>query len=333
MKKCQSVITVAVTGVGAIIGQGIVKSLRCSKYDLRVVGVDLSDRSPGPYLVDVFEKKPFIDEANEDYLGFWMDIIKRHGIQLILPGLEIDMIFFDRHRKNLLESGVELAINSSELIEKTIDKWRFGQELKQIKYPEIPSIRPSTWEEACKELGRPPFLLKPLRGNGSRGIVLLHDELDFNYWKIKAGCEWLLQRIVGVPEEEYTVGTFGLGSGEACGSLIFRRRLSSAGNTLEAAVVHEHPVIESAVDFLVGNFNPIGPTNFQFRVEGQTAFLLEINPRFSSSNSLRTAFGFNEAQMAVEYYLFKKKPGRPKVMGGIAWRYAEDYIINAGHNI
>ena len=74
-----------------------------------------------------------------------------------------------------------------------------------------------------------------------------------------------------------------------------------------------------------------GPTNFQFRVENGTAFLLEINPRFSSSNSLRTAFGFNEAEMAIELYLLDREPDAPRIRPGKAWRYTEDFVLHAGH--
>lgn len=326
-------ITVAVTGVGAIIGQGIVKSLRCSRHMPRIVGIDRSDRSPGPHLVDVFEKKPDCQEDDARYLEYWAHIIKAHGIQLILPGLEIDMAFFDRHRAFFEKAGAKLALNRPALILLTSDKWEFGETLARIGYPQIPSVKPASWGSAVAALGTPPFLLKPLNGNGSRGIVLLQDERDFEYWHAKANYDWMLQRIVGTPEQEYTVGIFGLGDGQMVGPLIFRRRLSAAGNTLEAEVVCKHPVLEAAVGKLAALFQPLGPTNLQFRVENDIAYLLEINPRFSSSNSLRTAFGFNEADMSIDFYLFDKRPAAPDTTTGIAWRYSEDFVIHAGNPV
>lgn len=329
----QTPVTVAVTGVGAIIGQGIVKSLRRSRHLSHVVGIDRSDRSPGPHFVDVFEKKPDVAEDDARYLEYWARIIKAQGIQLILPGLEVDMAFFDRNRAFFMAAGVRVALNRPELIRQTSNKWEFGETLAQIGYPRIPSVRPGSWAEAVRALGSPPFLLKPLQGNGSRGIVVLQDERDFEYWCVKADYDWMLQRIVGTPEQEYTVGIFGLGDGRKIGPLIFRRRLSTAGNTLEAEVVHKHPILEAAVEELTDFFRPLGPTNFQFRVENDTAFLLEINPRFSSSNSLRTAFGFNEAEMAIDFFLFDTHPAEPRITAGTAWRYSEDFVIHAGHSL
>lgn len=106
-----SELTIAVTGVGAIIGQGIVKGLRQSRYDVRIVGIDRSDCSPGPHLVDAFEKKPEGDEDSQAYLDYWARIIRAHGIELILPGLELDMLFFDAHRSFFAGLGVKLALN------------------------------------------------------------------------------------------------------------------------------------------------------------------------------------------------------------------------------
>lgn len=326
-------LTVAVTGVGAIIGQGIVKSLRQLPGPIRIIGIDRSSASPGPHLVDDFVQKPPVAEDGLAYTEFWQRTIAQYGIQLLMPGLEVDMHFFHRHREALQACGATPAVNTPQLIDITADKWRFGKELARIGYPQIPSARPAGWAEAVQALGPPPLLLKPSRGNGSRGIVIIEDEADFLYWTRKSAADWMLQRIVGEPAEEYTVGVFGLGHGAAVEPLIFRRRLSSAGNTQQAEVVREHPVLEVAVQTLVHHFQPVGPTNLQFRVEGDTPYLLEINPRFSSSNSLRTAFGFNEAEMAIDFYHRKRTPRTPHVNEGVAWRYYEDFVVHAGRPV
>lgn len=326
-------IVVAVTGVGAIIGQGIVRSLRASGRDIQVIGIDRSKWSPGPYLVDAFEQKPNAPEDSPEYIEYWQEIIHRYGIQLVLPGLEVDMFFLNKKRGLFETQGAQLALNNPELIEKSANKWAFEGELAEMGYAVIPSARPSTWSEAVEKLGSPPLLLKPLQGNGSRGIVRLEDETDFKYWSRRTAGEWMLQRIVGKADEEYTVGVFGLGAGGFIEPLIFRRRLSTAGNTQEAVVVRRHTVLELAVQRLCKRFRPLGPTNMQFRVEGETAYLLEINPRFSSSNSLRTAFGYNEAAMALDFYINKKTPEKPAIREGTAWRYFEDFLVDVGHSL
>lgn len=321
-----------VTGVGAIIGQGLIKSLRQSRHKVRVLGVDRSDSSPGPGFCDAFFKKPACEESHPDYLAFWREVVETEEVDLVLPGLEVDVDFLDQHRAFFKQLGVAVALNCAELIALSSDKWLLGQALKNHGLPTIPSCMPQTWHAAIGVLGPPPLLLKPRRGNGSRGIVRLDNEVDFLYWRTKSDDGWMLQRIVGSDREEYTVGVFGLGDGRSLPPITFRRKLSGAGNTLEAEVVND-PAIEQMTMILTATFKPLGPTNYQFRKEGAIAYLLEINPRFSSSNSLRTAFGHNEAEMSIDYFLLGQIPSAPNIRQGIAWRYSEDFVIHARHPV
>jgi carbamoyl-phosphate synthase large subunit len=55
--------------------------------------------------------------------------------------------------------------------------------------------------------------------------------------------------------------------------------------------------------------------------------LLEINPRISSSTSIRTAFGYNESAMAVEYFLEQRTPTQPLIRRGKAVRYTDEQIF------
>lgn len=326
MSTIRKEIVIVVTGVGAIIGQGIVRSLRASGRSVRTIGIDKNGRSPGKFMVDAFEQKPDVAEDAPEYLAFWDRLLTQHGVALVLPGLEVDMLFLDKHRSWFQARNCALAINEQTLIGIAGDKWRMNQALEAIRYPVIPSCRATTWSDAIALLGAPPLLLKPLQGNGSRGIVTLSDAEDFVYWSRKSTASWMLQRIIGTPDEEYTVGVFGFGDGSFLGPIIFRRRLSGAGNTQEAEVIEHHEVIEEAVVRLCLRFKPLGPTNLQFRLESGTAYLLEINPRFSSSNSLRTAFGFNEAEMSIDYYLEGRMPAPVTIRPGLAWRYTADYV-------
>jgi hypothetical protein len=62
------------------------------------------------------------------------------------------------------------------------------------------------------------------------------------------------------------------------------------------------------VDTLARLFRPVGPTNFQFRRHNGVYLPLEISPRLSSSTSLREAFGTNDAEMCIEYFLEGRTP-------------------------
>ncbi len=319
------IITVVVTAVGALIGQGIIRSLRLSGLPVRVIGVDRDPNGIGPYWCDAFFAKPAIDESSQAYLDFWTSLLVEQAVDLVLPGLELDVLFFSRNREAFAGIGTRIVLNDPRVIELAQDKWDFGLELERLELPAIPALLGASFTECVRALGL-PLLLKPRQGNGSRGIAVLRDEDDFNYWSRKSRDAFLIQKFIGSDEQEFTVGAFGFGDGTALAPIIFRRKLSVAGNTQYAEVV-EHPVLAEAVARLAAIFKPVGPTNYQFRMDGETPYLLEINPRFSSSTSLRAAFGYNEAAMAVDYYLRGDRPSAPDIRPGRGWRYYEDYVV------
>ena len=73
--------------------------------------------------------------------------------------------------------------------------------------------------------------MKPRHGSGGKGIVLLHNQRDFDYWQEKIGAEFMVQRLVGSDDQEYTVSVFGFGDGAATEPAIMRRRLGPDGAT------------------------------------------------------------------------------------------------------
>lgn len=320
-----SQLNVVVTGVGAIIGQGIVHSLRRSTRKVRVIGIDRNANSMGPDLCDVFFAKPTFDESSPDYLTFWQEILIRESVDLVLPGLEIDVFFLDGKRQYLGATSATLGLNRSDLIALARDKWNFGQEISRAGLKPIPTVLAKDWDDCIKALGMPPFLLKPREGNGSRGITRICDELDFRYWTKKSDDGFMIQKIIGTDDDEYTVGAFGFGDGNSLKPIVFRRRLSPAGNTQYAEVVTDS-AIEQATVSLSRHFKPVGPTNYQFRKEDGIPYLLEINPRLSSSSSLRTGFGYNEADMAISFYIDGIRPDEPTIRQGRAWRYFADHF-------
>ena len=137
----------------------------------------------------------------------------------------------------------------------------------------------------------------------------------------------MAQPIVGRDDEEFTVSAFGDGRGGYSASMALRRRLSREGFTDKAEVVNQADFLDAIQD-LCRAFSPIGPTNFQFRKTDAGLRLLEINPRISSSTSIRAAFGYNEALMATEMAVEKRLPAQPDIKGGRAVRYTEDFIFH-----
>lgn len=313
--------TVMVTGVGAIIGYGVLRALRSARPDIRLVAADIYPDAVGRVWADHFELAPLT--ASVDYSTWLKGLIVEHRVDLVIPGIEQDAHFLSDHRENV--PGTRLALNNRALVDTCKDKLSLHDALAaHDDEARIESLTSGTYEELENALGL-PFILKPRRGYASKGIVKVAKLSDFQPHADRIGSALIAQPLIGDDNEEYTVGAFGDGCGAVLASIAMRRRLSGQGATDKAWVVSDL-TLDAVVARLFAIFRPIGPTNLQFRKTKAGWRLLEINPRISSSTSIRAAFGYNEAAMCVAYYLDGARVKQPSIRQGSAVRYIEDWV-------
>lgn len=325
MSTSSAVPTVMVTGVGAIIGYGLLRSLRAGSRSVRLVGTDIYPDAIGQIWSDTFVQAPLTHSA--DY-ALWLEhTLREYGVDLLIPAIEQDVHAFSELRTSIEALGVTPALNDARLIDLTRDKWHMHQELAAIDSPaRIPSRLEGDYETLLEAYGS-PFLLKPRSGYASKGLVRIGDASTFEAHAHRLGEELLAQPIVGDDDQEYTVAVFGDGQGGVPASITLRRRLGPDGATSKARV-EEPEGLASAVAGLCAHFEPVGPTNLQFRRDGAVWKLLEINPRVSSTTSLRRAFGYDEAAMCLDFYLDQRPIEQPTLRSGIGVRYIEDHVVH-----
>ncbi len=241
--------TILVTGIGAIIGYGILKSLKKIRDNITIVGLDRNQHIYAKNLCDIFIRKPEFEDNISEYIDFWNDIISKYNITAIIPSIDIDVSFFNKHR-TFFDKKTNLVLNDKDLILLCSDKLMFYDFLKKRdKNYLIPTVLPTSWNKALEELGNPPYILKPRDGSGSQGIVKIENKLDFEYW-VQKNKNYLLQKYVGNDSEEYTVGVFGLGDGNIHESIIiFKRILSGEENTKKVKVVENINILKATKDF------------------------------------------------------------------------------------
>ncbi len=309
---------ILVSGASGIIGYGILKSLRGFGYKL--IGTTIYKDSIASNFSDLVEIVPSTN--TEGYIESLISIIKKHQIDLVIPAIEVDVIKMSEFKDRIeSETSTLVLTNNIELIKVCSDKWLFYQKLKKFNSPYM--------IETFLDIDRDfkfPLILKPRKGSSSKGIVIVHDNDTLYSYKSKIGNDLMIQPLIGSSDEEYTVSAFFDKNSNLCSFICLKRKLSGEGFTQIAQTV-EIDNIENVLLDLAKIFNPIGATNFQFRIDKKQLKILEINPRISSATSIRTAFGYNESLMSVEYFLEQKLPKNLILKKGKAIRYTEEIII------
>jgi len=320
---------ILVTGVGAIIGYGIICSLKKSRYDVNIIGIDIYADAVGQEWCDKFiQGLPAKDERFPEYLG---NVVKDNNIDLVITGIEQDLTRIVEDFEYFDKLETKFAINDPGLIKILNDKWLAHQYFLGSEIDLIPTFTEQSFQEIKKETGL-PMLLKPRRSYASKGIQKIYDEADFYYWKNKLTDDFMVQKIMGDGNAEFTVSIFGIGDGGYTNLIALKRKLGPDGATAKAEVVFDSE-IDQYVDKIAKYCKPKGPTNIQIIKDNDRLFLLEINPRISASTSIRQLFGVNEAEMCVEFYIENKIPEKKIIKQGKVRRYIKDFVTYDSHHI
>jgi carbamoyl-phosphate synthase large subunit len=316
--------TILVSGASGIVGYGTLRSLRSARMDLCLIGTSIYDDSVAPGFCDVFEQA--VPTSDPAYMPWLLQTIRKHRVDLLIPGIEIDMYAWVDQTQSIEGAGARVLQNDVALIQLCKDKWTFFEHLAAAGLAcTLDSSLCQDFDWLCQRFGL-PFILKPRRGFGSKGIVRVGSEAQFAPHRAQVGPVLMAQPIVGYDDEEFTTSAFCDGQGGLLASMTLQRKLSRDGFTDRAEVVDTQPFLDT-MQQLCRHLRPHGPTNFQFRQTDDGPKLLEINPRISSSTSIRAAFGYNESAMAVDYFLNGIRPIQPKIRRGKVVRYTEDFIF------
>ncbi len=311
---------ILVTGVGSIIGYGIIDGLRKSTIPVSITGVDIYDDAYGAVIADHFEKGVRADAP--EYIDFINQVVDQYKIDLIIPGIEQDLYAMWEHRDKI---STKVVFGNELCMQMAKDKLFTFEYLYEKNIRLIPTLHHCTFSE-CRDKFGLPFLLKPILSSASKGIELIRTEEEFDFYSRRAGGKCIYQKIVGSMEEEYTANVFGDGNGGLFDVIILKRKLSGEGATSKA-VYTDNPLLLEYIKVLCTLLKPDGPMNIQLRTEAGVPYLLEINSRVSSSCSIRTSMGYNEPEMCLKYYLTGEKIVPAPRIPGRAIRYIADYFI------
>jgi len=317
---------VYVSGVSGVVGHGVVKNIKAARPEVEIFGSALDKFNVGAHLVDTFAVCPKSD--SEEYLSWLRTFLSRNQINYAIPGIEIDLQIWNSNRGVFTDQNCIPILNTMELINITHDKFNFYCSVEKHQFPHsIPTRISTSYSDLCDYFGTRKLIAKPRIGFAKRGFLQIQSESDFLEALNVRNQDLIFQPNLSSDGYEYTSGIFGDDTGGFSSIITLRRRLSPMGYTDYAELVSSDDFRTVIVDYCK-LFNPLGPTNFQFMIMKNQIFLLEINPRFSSSTSMRGIFGYNESKMALDFYEKGILPKQPPLQPGKVLRYIEDFYVS-----
>lgn len=317
---------ILVTGIGSLLGQGILKSISSSSLDCRVTGTDYFPSAIGLYWVDKGYLLPDIlkPEVDEDqWVKDLIQVINLEKVNIVLPGLDFEIPILARNKKTIeQQTGSIILVSSEEIVSVGNDKWETVNYLREnnFYYPE--SCLPDTVGTFLMNNSF-PLIVKPRLGHTSENVFLVKNESELHE-SIKKCDKPIIQEYLGVPDREYTCGATCIDNQVI--TLISLRRTLKNGNT-QQAFCEKTDEIDEYIRKLTLSLNPYGPINFQLKLTDMGPVVFEINPRFSGTTPIRALFGVNEVEAIINKLVGENNGVEYKEREGIVIRYFENQLI------
>jgi carbamoyl-phosphate synthase large subunit len=171
--------TILITAAGAPGAAALLRGLRENgEREVRIVGVDMSERSIGKHLCDAFHLVP--PGSDPGYADAVLEIVEGEGVDVVLPQSSFDLPGLAAARGRF---PVPVLVSTPETVRRSNDKAETYSLLQRIGVPTIEFRRVAgarAVEAAARELGYPdrPVCFKPVFSSGSRGFRILDPTVD-----------------------------------------------------------------------------------------------------------------------------------------------------------
>lgn len=266
--------TVLLTAVGSASAPAVIQRLRLLGY--RVVGCDIYPQfwNAAACEVDAFFQAVYATDADA-YVRQMEEAVRREHADFLIPltDLEVDALCGLKARFAAL--GCALCVPDEPSARLCRDKRAMADLLSQKGVCRtIPTRSPYGWEPEAADY---PLMLKPRSGRSSQGQAIVRTPAAFHA-ALAARPDYIAQPFL--PGDIYTVDVARDRFGHV--QALARHELLRTPNGLGTAVriLPGHP-LEAVCAEVAACAGVVGVVNMEFIVDGDDAWFLEVNPRFS----------------------------------------------------
>lgn len=319
----QNPVNVLVTGAGGAAAVSIYKAL---EHELGVTCfmADIDPYAAGLYLVPPERRVLLPRGDHKAFVPCLLHACQNHGIDVLIPTVEVEMNALSQFR-NLFEfDGTKVMMAPKETLKICLDKWNLIQAAQEV----VPVPRTSLYDEHFQTEGwELPVVLKPRKGSGSNGIVIVKSDRDWAFAP-KDGS-YIAQAYL--PGMEYSVDVLATPKGRVVAA-VPRERLKVDSGIAVAARVRKDERLETFAAALASAVGLTFCANVQFKLDADgVPHLLEMNPRFPGTMPLTVAAGVNMPLLCLKsLYGYRIQSQDVAYREVSVMRYLQEVIVESG---
>lgn len=255
---------------------------------------------------------------SNQYLPELLEICKKENIHFVISLFDLDTLFLAKHRSDFSALGVHLIVSDAEVVETCLDKWKMMGFLNahNIKTPKVYRDIKTVVDLIEKEQLNFPLVLKPQWGQGSMAT-----EVVYNMKELLGAYEFLSSKVQRtsishvefldyenqlliqefISGEEYGVDCINDLKGCHQANIVKRKSAMRAGETDGAITVKNELISKVAAD-LAGNLRHISIIDIDIIMNGNDAFIIDINPRFGGGYPFSHSAGANLPKAILQWF-------------------------------
>ena len=289
-----------VSGINAIDnpgpGVGVARSLKAdTELAVKIVGLAYDALEPGNYLDWLIDKvfiMPYPSTGPEAYFDRLKYIKQSFGLDFVIPNLDAELPLYTNYSPEIEDLGIKTFVPNKEQYRlRSKDRLPEVAEKINLAIPQTLVVNArEALSRAIEEIGL-PIMVKGAFYQAYRANNAREAEDHFQTLVEQWGYPVILQRVVS--GEEMNVVGVGDGAGGNIGQVAIKKTsVTALGKIWTGITVKNEPMLTAAENF-VRDYRWPGPFELECIVDGDTVYLIEINPRFPAWSYFATGVGIN----------------------------------------
>lgn len=315
MKK----VIIGICSIGSGVGQSVVDSCKFFREKVSLIGLGNNPLAYGAFDCDSYAIIP--SYYDDQYIIEIEKIIKKHEIQILIPGHDDETLLLAKNHEKLKSTGVKVLCSPYELVLNCRHKSTYTENFHEAANYFVKTYKAINIKDELL-----PLIAKPEQGFASKGIAIIKTISDLEKIQFEPG--YIYQEIALPQEHDPSYNAFikqlrkgnNLQVSEISLQLLFDSNSNlvehcATYNTLKGGVpieVQPYTTIElsdfmEAITLSLKRLKAFGPINIQGRMSDRGFKVFEINPRFTGITGLRAKLGFNEVEFCIFTLIYNSK--------------------------
>jgi carbamoyl-phosphate synthase large subunit len=314
---------VLVTAAGSPLGQSVTKALLLSPLKPNILIADSTQAAAGLHLFSELDSFLTPEVKDPQYDEFITSKLVSEKIEVVFPLLGVEFAYFQKNYIKFKSLGIEVVAPRSHDALRAESKFESIELVKKagLNYPRTILVNSQDDILCFFEEGNAQGVLKPVYGASSAEIHFVSTPSEASaITQLRPPCHFVLQEFM--PGPEYTVGVHRSVNSDSAYSIAIERDLKF-GLSYSGKVIFNDKIEQYAIDVVLA-LGLFDSNNVQLKLVKNQPVIFEINPRLSSTTSVRAHFGFNEPDMILRDRLLKEKIDQPTITPGNFSRYWEE---------